>query len=575
MGGTQINDALVGESIRRGCMEVDKMAKKSTETGSTAVSLFLLREKGASHSRVFCSNIGDSRCIMLRSYDMKEALSKSVGALAAGGGKPMDKECKDPASPVVSSSPRRSSMSKSISKSMSAISLRKSEPSPPTAATSSYFTAVHLMSEDHKLSVLRERIRVKSKSPVEFRPLPADASSIFLPEFCRTLAPAGFLPMRSLGKSVRPMEDDMVCAERERPLARTPTGGLERVSAHYNTPTGNASRHGGLSGTTSPRQSLPTTPEPSAHGHSSILGGRGNSLRGSQHGGSVACTSHLSLNDTQPFSNSSKPSARISSHGGNSSSHGLSRHGSRHSEGPVPRSGVAALADSIINPELSLHSGHSGIAQQPVEDLSKYHFIFDWGYAGEETEGAARTLIRAISAYAPGGAAPLANEYEADDGVAVVSATHRESFISQRMSTNGETAGPEAVFSRFNNSIVMTRSVGDLYGPRSCVCVPEVSAYSVPDDVHARFVVASDGVWDVLSIEEIRCVGMSDKLRDAKALAQYIAQKAQRRRDRGAIRNDDITVVVVDINPDSFLAVNTSNGGHGLSAGGDPKCAIC
>ena len=186
----------------------------------------------------------------------------------------------------------------------------------------------------------------------------------------------------------------------------------------------------------------------------------------------------------------------------------------------------------------------------------------------------ARALIQAISKYAPSGApasSQRGNEYEVDDGLSVVSAPNQESFISQRLSANGESMGPEALFSRFNSSIMMTRSIGDLYGPRSCVCVPEISAYSVPDGVHARFVVASDGVWDVVSIEDVRCVGMNEKLRDPQALAQYIAQKAQRRRERGNIRNDDITVIVVDVNPDSFLPVS----GGGLSTGnGDQKCSI-
>jgi hypothetical protein len=62
---------------------------------------------------------------------------------------------------------------------------------------------------------------------------------------------------------------------------------------------------------------------------------------------------------------------------------------------------------------------------------------------------------------------------------------------------------------------------------------------------------------------------------DPQALAQYIALKAQRRRDRGSIRKDDITVIVVDVNPACSLPVNGSNGGHGLSAGsGDQKCAV-
>jgi hypothetical protein len=33
---------------------------------------------------------------------------------------------------------------------------------------------------------------------------------------------------------------------------------------------------------------------------------------------------------------------------------------------------------------------------------------------------------------------------------------------------------------RHNISIMMTRSMGDRYGPRSCISLPEISAYTVP-----------------------------------------------------------------------------------------------
>jgi hypothetical protein len=55
------------------------------------------------------------------------------------------------------------------------------------------------------------------------------------------------------------------------------------------------------------------------------------------------------------------------------------------------------------------------------------------------------------------------------------------------------------------------------------VCIPEVAAVTVRSDTHARFVLASDGLWDVVGLEEVRCVGMSDKLRDPRALAQQLA----------------------------------------------------
>lgn len=34
---------------------------------------------------------------------------------------------------------------------------------------------------------------------------------------------------------------------------------------------------------------------------------------------------------------------------------------------------------------------------------------------------------------------------------------------------------------------------------------------SVLQGTHARFILASDGFWDVVSVEAVRCVGLSDK----------------------------------------------------------------
>jgi len=63
-----------------------------------------------------------------------------------------------------------------------------------------------------------------------------------------------------------------------------------------------------------------------------------------------------------------------------------------------------------------------------------------------------------------------------------------------------------------------------------------------------RFILASDGVWDVLSEEAVVSIAVrvTNSLRAAKA----IAQDAFHIRATGSMRLDDITVVVVDVNPD-------------------------
>ena len=94
----------------------------------------------------------------------------------------------------------------------------------------------------------------------------------------------------------------------------------------------------------------------------------------------------------------------------------------------------------------------------------------------------------------------------------------------------------------------MTRSLGDKIGPRSCVAFPEIGAVTVPAGRHARFVLASDGFWDVVSIDTVRLLALCKKFKSNKALASALALKAVRRRERAGIRQDDITVMVVDVN---------------------------
>jgi hypothetical protein len=64
--------------------------------------------------------------------------------------------------------------------------------------------------------------------------------------------------------------------------------------------------------------------------------------------------------------------------------------------------------------------------------------------------------------------------------------------------------------------------------------------------------------------------------RDPRVLASQLAQKAHRRRERGGLRMDDITVMVVDVNPSSFVSVGGKNGGDGIHGKqGKDKCVMC
>jgi serine/threonine protein phosphatase PrpC len=166
-------DAMLCEAIRKACVDIDSGI--SEISGTTVNSLFLQwlpgpEGKGPAGSvgcpvKVFCSNIGDSRCVMLKSYDTKDALTLSSNsqkmrndnrnnneneknerinaALQRGDSENIPHERRD--------SLRDSKVSKSV----------QSFFKPPQPSSSSNkekknnrFVAIHLMSEDHKLNVI-------------------------------------------------------------------------------------------------------------------------------------------------------------------------------------------------------------------------------------------------------------------------------------------------------------------------------------------------------------------------------------------------------------------------------------
>ena len=126
-------------------------------------------------------------------------------------------------------------------------------------------------------------------------------------------------------------------------------------------------------------------------------------------------------------------------------------------------------------------------------------------------------------------------------------AVHDESFIARR---SGTPTAPEVVTSRYNQSTNLTRSIGDRFGPRCVVAVPDITAISIPSDQYARFVLCSDGVWSVLTPEEMRRLAFSST--SAEETSLLISEHARSRRISRRLLNDDISVIVVDVNPDHF-----------------------
>jgi hypothetical protein len=259
-----LRDAIMCESIKRAYGGMDDEVKKFTNAGATVNSLFLEWEgeerpkssetagKSSRPVRVFCANVGDSRCIMLRTYDTKTALSlpscfeprknissnnlekksidnsekKSMRSLHSsledltvlGRISPSEVSVSVNSASMDDYSPRNSLqvaaplIDPSISHStpMKTISTLAPLSNPITPASrittltpladyssirkrrtsrSTNFVVVHLMSEDHKLSLPRERARIVQKVPADSHFLPCDASPIYLPPYARTAPP--------------------------------------------------------------------------------------------------------------------------------------------------------------------------------------------------------------------------------------------------------------------------------------------------------------------------------------------------------------------------------------------------
>ena len=100
-------------------------------------------------------------------------------------------------------------------------------------------------------------------------------------------------------------------------------------------------------------------------------------------------------------------------------------------------------------------------------------------------------------------------------------AVHDESFIARR---SGTPTAPEVVTSRYNQSTNLTRSIGDRFGPRCVVAVPDITAISIPSDQYARFVLCSDGVHDETPEQEIARVVSQQK--PAEELARDLVARA-------------------------------------------------
>ena len=106
---------------------------------------------------------------------------------------------------------------------------------------------------------------------------------------------------------------------------------------------------------------------------------------------------------------------------------------------------------------------------------------------------------------------------------------------------------------------MMTRSIGDWDASRACVPQPECRAFRVERGGWRRVVLASDGLWDVVSREKVAKVAWRAKSANdaAASLAELAWTVSHQRFER---LKDDTTVLVVDLDLAPPGVVRTGKG---------------
>ena len=219
-------DAIMCEAIRKACSQIGYDIKGVGESGTTVNTIFLQWANGVGKPagttrgavRAFCANVGDSRCVMLRSYETKQALAASSflpkSRSATDLTSPVPEEMTNALTPAVellAKMPTSRSHGKLSSQSAHGRASNHGRTNlSSSGANANRFVAVHLMSEDHKLTLHRERLRIlkaqEGRVPAGnetecWHTLPADASAIYLPHYAKTLPPASFVGLPPCGLS--------------------------------------------------------------------------------------------------------------------------------------------------------------------------------------------------------------------------------------------------------------------------------------------------------------------------------------------------------------------------------------
>jgi len=122
----------------------------------------------------------------------------------------------------------------------------------------------------------------------------------------------------------------------------------------------------------------------------------------------------------------------------------------------------------------------------------------------------------------------------------------------------GELVGPLRLFAPNGASTVVTRSIGDRDIASAVISDPQCFHEVVPEDETLTVVICSDGVWDVMSNEDVAQI--VNGISKPESMAKKIAFRAASLRRIKGMRMDDITVTCIIVHPDvpRFRTGNTS-----------------
>mmetsp|Transcript_12023 Transcript_12023/g.15592 ORF Transcript_12023/g.15592 Transcript_12023/m.15592 type:complete len:276 (-) Transcript_12023:627-1454(-) len=120
------------------------------------------------------------------------------------------------------------------------------------------------------------------------------------------------------------------------------------------------------------------------------------------------------------------------------------------------------------------------------------------------------------------------------------------SFIGHRKNNLGAEVGKPVIFAHTNGlSLQISRSIGDRLAARSIIATPEIREFSLKKGQNYRIILASDGLFDVFTNEQVSKLAW--KRRDPRKAAKMLASRAKSRRVLKGLSTDDITAVVLEI----------------------------